>query len=395
MSNIPLARLPNERRIFTLLRTHGSMTRADMARRLSLTPSTLTNIVESLRERDLVIERRAAEPRLEREPGRPGVHIALSPAGAFFLGVEIGVGTIRFALLNLALETVAEETRPVSTKLSPEEAVGVIASYHARLQEDPGYRGRIQAAVLTVPGLVRDDGFVVHLPILGWRDINVRELAAQAIGLPTTVENNANAAAFGEVYTRPGIDRRCVVYLKLGTGCGGAVILNGRLLTGAFGMGGELGHLRIGLSGPRCSCGRVGCIEPNVTLGALARLTGAGETDPEALLRLPSEVAAAAAAGDGNAADAVRSIGESVASGVVTLVNIFNPSTVILGGPMRPVLTKVLRLVEGRVAAGVVPGLAVPSLEIGRLGELECAVGAATIAHHRAVDISYLDVDLA
>ena len=145
-----------------------------------------------------------------------------------------------------------------------------IAEVHAALERRPKYRGKIRALGLTVPGLVRSDGLVVHLPVLGWKNVKLLQLAAAEIETPLFIENNTNAAAFGEVYTHPGPNRDFIVYLKLGIGCGGAAILNGRLMRGGRGTAAEFGHMRVADDGPLCSCGRRGCLETFVNLAALA-----------------------------------------------------------------------------------------------------------------------------
>lgn len=367
------------------------MTRADMARRLSLTPATLTNLVESLRNRDLVAVSEAVRRGRQRvEPGRPGVDVRLSPTGAYFLGVEIGVGIVRCALLNLALDVVDQSEQVVERGIEPAALLGLVAERLSRLP--PDRRARTEAVVLTVPGLVRSDGFVVHLPILGWRNVNLKAMAEEALGVPVSIENNANASAFGEVYLRPDMERDCVVHLKLGSGCGGAVIINGRLLRGASGMGAELGHIRISRDGPLCSCGQRGCLEPHVTLGALNRLMGNAEP-VASLLDLPGKAVAAAAAGDETATRAIADIAGHLASGIASLVNTFNPTTVVLGGPMRPVIELMLPEVAKAVESRIVPGLDAPVIEPCKLGPMECAIGAATIAHHHALDISRVEVE--
>lgn len=392
MTESTLVKLSNERRILTLLRVQGPMTRADMARRLALTPATLTNLVVALMDRELVVVSSLARRSDGRsELGRPGVNVTLNPRGAYFLGVEIGVGILRFALLDLALGVVAQDEQVVAREIVPDAVLAIIASRLKTLSRRLPRGKTIDAVVLTVPGLVRLDGFVVHLPILGWRDVNVQALAEAALRLPVTVENNANAAAFGEVYLRPQLARDCVLHLKLGSGCGGAVIVNGRLLRGSFGMGAELGHVRVADTGPLCSCGQRGCLEPHVTLGALNRLMGGAEA-PEPLLDLPGRVAAAATAGDEAARRAVDSIADHLATGIASLVNAFNPRAVVLGGPMRPVIALIIPEVASRVATRIVPGMTPPEIEASKLGAMECAIGAATIAHHHALDISHVEV---
>lgn len=394
MADQTLARYVNERSLLRLLRVQGATTRADMARQLRLTPATVTRLVAEMAERGLLGEvARPAASETGREPGRPGVAVALAPDGAFFLGVEIGVGVLRFGLIDLAAKLVASSERTVSRATPPEAVVAIIAAEIAALSADPSYKGRIRGVGVTVPGLVTLDGFVVHLPILGWKSVNLSELLSAATDLPVLVENNAAAAAFGAVYTEPQLPSLCTIFLKLGTGLGGAAIVNGRLMRGAYGTGGEFGHIRIAEHGIRCSCGQTGCLETFVNLAALAREAGddqgAGLAD---LVALPAAVASAAAKGEARALAAIETLGHHLARGIVVLVNIFNPTTVVLGGVMRPILPLLLPILERDVAEHIVPGMRLPEFRLSSLGLYECAIGAATLAHQRAFGLPELGI---
>lgn len=394
MADQTLARYVNELGVLTALRTEGAVSRADLARRLSLTPATITRIVSDLAGQGLV--REAAKPAqagAAREVGRPGIGISLNPAGAYFLGVEIGVGVMRFALLDLSADVVVSSTLHVPKGFPPEEAVRLTGEHAAGLEADKRYRDRIRSMGVTVPGLVRHDGFILNLPILGWKETNLGTLLAASVRYPSVVENNANAAAFGSVYAQPAAPSACKIFLKLGTGCGGAAIVNGRLLRGASGTAGEMGHIRITARGHRCSCGQVGCLESWVNLGALARsFTGTDDLDDDAFEALPAGVVNAAARGDRKAEAAIASLAKHLGMGIVSLVNIFNPDTIVLGGVMRPLLETCIDEIRSAVAAGIVPGTHVPEIRISLLGEAECAIGAASLAHHRAFDISNVEL---
>ncbi|WP_373505310.1 ROK family protein, partial [Aestuariivirga sp.] len=303
MADQTLARYVNEFRILSLLRTGGQATRADIARRLSLTPATITRLITNLAARGLVREVNE-EPRQgqPREPGRPGVGVAINPGGAYFLGVEIGVGHLRMALIDLCAATVNAAEFRVSRTISPEEAVRTIADHLTLLEHDIRFRNRIRSLGVTVPGLVTSDGHVVNLPILGWKDVNLLNLLKAQVNLPAFVENNANAAAFAAVYMEPAGATDSAIFLKIGTGCGGAVIVNGRLLAGSTGTAGEFGHMRIAQSGTTCDCGQVGCLETFVNLRALARAYhGTEAVSEEEFAALPGLVAARWDDGDATA----------------------------------------------------------------------------------------------
>ncbi len=394
MADQTLAKHVNELSILTMLRTQSPASRADIARRLAVTPATITRLVAALIERELVQEVRGpGQTATTRDVGRPGVGIALNPHGAYLLGVEIGVGVLRYAVLDLAASVVASSETPAPKAITPAAAIQAIAGQVATLQDDARFRGRIRSVGVTVPGLVTSEGFIIYLPILGWTNVDLGALLGEAIGLPCLVENNADAAAFGAVYTQPSLPRICTIFLKLGTGCGGAAIINGRLLRGATGTAGELGHIRLTERGRRCSCGQTGCLESWVNLAALAHsFRGTDDLDDAAFAALPADVVNAAAAGDGAALAAIETLSHYLTLGIVTLVNIFNPTTIMLGGVMRPVLEHCLEALQAGVIAGIVPGTRAPDVRLSQLGTLECAIGAASIAHHHTFDLSIVDL---
>ena len=130
MADQTLARYVNELSILTMLRTHGAATRADMARRLSITPATVTRLVSELSRRELLREigERATNGAV-REPGRPGVSVELNSKGAYFLGVEIDVGVLRYALLDLSASVVGSSEVRVSKSTKPATVVGKIVDF--------------------------------------------------------------------------------------------------------------------------------------------------------------------------------------------------------------------------------------------------------------------------
>lgn len=394
MANQTLVRHINERRLLGTLRVDGPLSRAELARRLSLTRATVTYLVADLSGRRLVVEMPAAAGGgLPREVGRPGIEIALNPAGAYFLGVEIGVGFLRFALLDLAGGVAETQPLPLHHPTSPDRVVTMIERKLADLRQVPAYRDGLRACVVTVPGLVSADGNVLNLPIIGWKNIDLAALIASRIDLPCRVENNANAAAFGHMYSAPRADHGVVVYLKIGNGCGGAVIIDDKLLRGSNGLGTEFGHLRIASDGPLCSCGQRGCLETFVNLRALQRyLTGEDVQETATDPNLPASVAALLQARQPNAENAISTLAHHLAQALVDITNVFNPDEVVIGGPMLPILDAVVAKVTPLLADGIVQGMTMPRLVISRIGTFECAFGAAALAHHGAFDLTNLDL---
>jgi glucokinase len=177
----------------------------------------------------------------------------------------------------------------------------------------------------------------------GWRDIPLGSIIEQRLGIRTWLLNDANAAALGEHHLGAGRGVDNLIYLTIGTGIGGAIIIDGKLYTGACGSAGEMGHMTVEVNGPRCECGNVGCLETLASGRAIAReakkrLSAGGRSSlTEAVAGkiediTAKEVATAAQQGDALANDVIKHVASYLGAGMVNLVNIFNPEVIIVGG---------------------------------------------------------------
>jgi glucokinase len=236
-------------------------------------------------------------------------------------------------------------------------------------------------------------GVLLSTPNLAWRDVRLGEGLAERFGLPVTVENDATAAAWAE--SRLGASRGYAdsLFVGVGTGIGGGIVSAGRLLRGAHGLAGEIGHVIVEPGGPRCGCGNRGCWEQVASGAALARAgrravaehAGSGvarmaEGDPG---RVTGEIVTSAArAGDEVAAAIFAEVGRRLGEGIAGLVNVLDPEIVVVGGGvadagdllLAPARDAFLGAVEGDDVRPPVP--IVPAA----MGNDAGAVGAALLA---------------
>lgn len=195
------------------------------------------------------------------------------------------------------------------------------------------------------PGpLDREKGVVIVAPNLGWQNVPLRDLISDALGLPATLDNDANCATLGEWWQGAARGGRNVIGLTIGTGIGGGLILDGRLYHGSSDVAGEIGHATIDSTGRRCKCGNYGCLEAYASGTAIAeRAREALERGSEGSLlpqladgdleRITSEtVYEAAARGDGLARELVQETARFLGAGIANLLNIFNPDVVVIAG---------------------------------------------------------------
>ena len=206
-------------------------------------------------------------------------------------------------------------------------------------------RGDFIGIGIGAPGpLDRERGIVLVAPNLGWKDFPLRDRVSSRLNLPTTLDNDANCATFGEWWqgaARGGTD---VVGLTIGTGIGGGLILGGALYHGASDMAGEIGHTTIDLNGRHCKCGNYGCLDAYASAPAIATrarevlVREDGESAIPAMVNGRFEditaqiVYDAAKKGDRVASEIVRDTAKYLGAGVANLLNIFNPDTVVLAG---------------------------------------------------------------
>lgn len=190
-------------------------------------------------------------------------------------------------------------------------------------------------------GLVDLDGMVRYSPNLDWRDAPVRAHLADALGVPVRVDNDAAAAAWGEY--RAGAGRHAAggaLMLTIGTGVGGGLVVDDRLVRGASGVGGEFGHIIVVEGGPRCPCGNHGCLEAVASgsaIGRLGRDAVAGSDARDSLLAGTDRVTGAAVTdaahrGDVLAVHVLAEAGTWLGVGIASLVNALDPEVVIVGG---------------------------------------------------------------
>lgn len=195
------------------------------------------------------------------------------------------------------------------------------------------------------PGpLDRDKGIVVVAPNLGWRDFPLGERITSRLGIPVTLDNDANCATLGEFWLGAARGGRHVVGITIGTGIGGGLIINGELYHGASDVAGEIGHTTIDVNGRHCKCGNYGCLEAYASGPAIATRAREALVREDTASMLPSMVDGvleritaetvydAAKRGDGLANEIVRDTARYLGAGIATLLNVINPDTVVIAG---------------------------------------------------------------
>lgn len=234
-------------------------------------------------------------------------------------------------------------------------------------------------------------GRVAFAPNLTYEYPNVLEEVTKKFGLPTVVENDANAAAWGERELGAGKGSNDMVMLTIGTGIGGGIVAGGRLYRGHRGFAGEFGHMTIIEGGPQCACGQRGCLEALASGTAIGRMAreGIGAASDSILIELAGEnpkritgalVAEAARADDDFAIGVLERAGRSLGVGIANLVNAFDPELVVVGGSGAEAGHFLLEPARREVAARLAGRREAPEIVTASLGNDAGVIGAAALA---------------
>lgn len=321
-------RRANLSNVLTRVHLSGPTTRAELTAETGLNRSTIGDLTGRLVELGLVEERR---PSRSSGSGRPSLVVAPCQDVAV-LAIDLGVDRIDAALV--ALGGVVLDRRQRTHQRGEHDVTHVVESVAQMCEEILADHAELRcvAAGAAVAGAVRiSDGLVRFAPNLGWVDAPFTELFTARTGLPATTGNDANLGVLAEHLRGAAVGFDDVAYVNGSVGIGGGFIVGGRLLEGVGGYAGEIGHILVDRDGPECRCGNRGCWElmvgENLLLTRAGRLPGGG---PEAV----AEVLSSAEAGDERAAEALTYVVGWTGAGLRSLVNVFNPEIVVIGGSL-------------------------------------------------------------
>jgi len=271
-------------------------------------------------------------------------------ADRWVLGVDIGGTNLVVGVVPVSGgKPLAIASGPTNGERGADAAVADIGALAETVSAEalarhPGSRDRIVGVGIGCPGpLDLSRGRIIETPNLGWAGYPIRDRIADRLGLPATLDNDANCATYGEWWQGAARGAQNIVGVTLGTGIGGGLIVEGKLVHGANGGAGELGHMTIELNGRRCACGNRGCLEAyasgtsiaarareGIQAGArseISRLVG------DDLSRVTARtVYDALLLGDRHARAVMRETAEYLGAGLANVVNFFNPEVIVVMG---------------------------------------------------------------
>jgi predicted NBD/HSP70 family sugar kinase len=336
--------------VLGLIREHGQISRAEIARQAHLSAATVTGITTSLIAQGLVYEDTPGASTGGRRP----ILLSFNRRAGIALGVKITERQLVCVVTDLGGAEHDQTAISLPGSVTPEHVVTLIAGEVARLRH-VFPRQRLVGVGIGIAGVVdRPSGVCRLSPFLRWRNVPLRAALEEAIAVPVVVENDVNTLTYAFQMDAEASDSGSFVVVTLGRGVGLGMTINGLPFRGSRGQGGEFGHITMDAHGPQCECGKRGCLEATVALPAL--LAEARQAVGNALSE--QEYRGYVMSGDARIAPSIDRAASVLGEGLAILVNVLNPDMLVLSGEGAWLMTHMLPKLTATMQANVFDGLA-------------------------------------
>ena len=373
--------LRRENRAVVLWSLHLSQSRSrqELSTATGLSAGSVTNVVRELIDEGIVIETGLAES----DGGRPRAMLGMNPGYGYVIGVDIGETRTRVGLFDLTMTERAKVEYPLDRSAEHDVDVVVrqtVSGLNTVLRDSGIDRNAVLGVGVGVPGIIEQGPEVlVHSQTYGWDAVPLERLLRAHTELPLRFDNGAKTMGQAELWFGAGKGARNAVVILIGSGVGASLISGGATYQGATSSAAEFGHVIVVVGGRKCRCGSTGCLEAYAGAEAILERYGRPMAVDDQELALAELIDAA---GTSPLAAAILSeTAEYLGAGIGTLINLFNPERVVLGGWAGLLLGGRL-LPDIREAArqhSLRHPFAATTIELGRLGSGVVALGAATL----------------
>jgi len=327
----------NRQIALNLIRTHQPVSRADLARLMNVRRGVASLLVSELLSENLIFEGALGE---SVGRGRRPTFLYIDSRERCVVGVDIRASRTYILVTDLVGRPLGAVSS-FQTNRDVDVLIQELARRVKQILSDYKEVGACEGVGVSVPGMVEPTkGRVVHAPTLAWRDVNLRDPLAVALGIPVQIENSGKACALAQLWaTRSDVVASGnSIFVSVSDGVGVGIVVNGEVLRGRHNTAGEFGHVPLSIDGPKCSCGATGCWEAYVSnLATLSRYFGRYLSDPrprdsEAASFTIEDLIARARAGDAKALAAINSTARYLGLGLASIVNALDPARVYIGG---------------------------------------------------------------
>lgn len=358
----------NKSLILNKIRTSEPISRAQIAKETKLTPPTVSSIVKELIEEGLVRESELGESKGGRKP----TMLHIKNDAFYVVGVDAGPQTVECILADLSGKVMRRTENKLGDSITNDEFVNILKkSIQAVLQSISNAKKVIGIGVAMHGVVDVETGTSLVAPILGLRNIPIKDELEKEFQVVVKVENDARAMALGESWFGNHGKIDSMLAVNLGRGVGAGVVMNGKLYHGAQDLAGEIGHMTVDINGAVCECGNRGCLQTFATGPAIAKR--ANKKTGEDVYRL-------AVAGDDISVNVLQETGTIIGIGLTNLIHIINPELIVLGGGVSKskefILPPIRQAIEERA---LTPEAKQTNVVISELGDDATLLGAVAL----------------
>ncbi|NLC43559.1 MAG: ROK family protein [Clostridiales bacterium] len=388
----------NIKKVRSILREEGYCSRVDLSAKANLDKKTITNIInEMLADGEVIVVSKSTNG-----VGRPKENLALNGKYLYSIGLDVGGTHVSGVIMDYTGKVLCDHSIDIASMSS--DILMQLCNYiiEELLEKSKFSIEQIDKIGLAFPGYIDSKTGEAKLNenIKGWRNLPLADLFHKKYNVEIMVDDCSRLMALAELRYGSGREVNDFIVFDLGLGIGCGIVINGKVFYGSMGMSGEVGHTIVKVDGPRCTCGRNGCIESIASGWALTKqateLLDRGEspllseaTNKNTIIPTVKEIGLAAKLGDDKCLRLLKNAGRYIAIGIVNSISIINPSKVIVGGRLildnDIMFHEIVETVKREALNEMIKDL---RIQASQLGDLATAIGAATLCMENYFEIN-------
>jgi glucokinase-like ROK family protein len=381
----------NRSLVINEIRMNGPISRTDISKNLNLGLSTVTNIVEELENQNLVHEVGEADSTGGRKP----ILLEFNYNYGYIIGIKIEENNLIFALTNLKSEIIEKRVVPFKKGTNSNTVLNMVVENIEKLITKIPYNKNLMGIGVAVSGLVdQQKGKLIYSGMLNWSNVEIGNILENKFNVPVYIDNDVNAYTLAELWYGHGRELNNFIVVTYGSGIGSGIVINKKLYTGDFGGAGEIGHMVLVAEGRKCECGQRGCLEAyasenfivdyirdNIKMYSESKIDLTEDLSIEKVYEYAKE-------GDMLAIDVLRLSAKYLGYGLLSVINLLNPSTIILAGEgmiakdiILPVINDIVKNNFFKMHEKKV------QIKVSELGDEGWVIGASTLAISKLFEI--------
>ncbi|EMT39860.1 Transcriptional regulator/sugar kinase [Thermoanaerobacter thermohydrosulfuricus WC1] len=381
----------NRSLVINEIRMNGPISRTDISKNLNLGLSTVTNIVEELENQNLVHEVGEADSTGGRKP----ILLEFNYNYGYIIGIKIEENNLIFALTNLKSEIIEKRVVPFKKGTNSNTVLNMVVENIEKLITKIPYNKNLMGIGVAVSGLVdQQKGKLIYSGMLNWSNVEIGNILENKFNVPVYIDNDVNAYTLAELWYGHGRELNNFIVVTYGSGIGSGIVINKKLYTGDFGGAGEIGHMVLVAEGRKCECGQRGCLEAyasedfivdyikdNIKIYSESKIDLTEDLSIEKVYEYAKE-------GDMLAIDVLRLSAKYLGYGLLSVINLLNPSTIILAGEgmiakdiILPVINDIVKNNFFKMHEKKV------QIKVSELGDEGWVIGASTLAISKLFEI--------